>query len=134
MGLIIETPLLTELEYHLDEASSPQDLLEALTLCVQTDGVACLLVSLEWLFVYWDTTETVLMVEDMIKRQYALAEREIAQLKHLSCKPVKLITAYNCVQLFMVIKNLAVQLEPLCQCGLQVDWEAYQYDLEFAYC
>ena len=134
VGLIVETPLLTELEYRPDEASSPRELLEALTPRVQTDGVACLLVCLERLFVYWDMTEMVSMVGDMIERRYALAERVIAQLKHLSCKPVKLITAYDCVPPFMVVENLAVRLESLCRCGLQVDWEAYRYDLEFAYC
>ena len=120
IALIVETPLLTELEYHPDEESSPTALLEGLTPRVQGDGLECLLPCLERFLVYWDTAETVSMVGDMIEQRYALSERRIARLKHLSCKPVRLVPP----QLAMLVENLAVRLEPLCRCGLQVDWEA----------
>lgn len=134
VALLVEAPLLTELAYHPDEESSPRALLEALTPQTQGDVVDCLLPHLERFFVYWDTTETVKMVGDMIERRYALVERGIARLRHLSCKPVKMAMAYDCMPPYMLVENLAVRLEPLCRCGLQVDWEAYRYDLEFSYC
>lgn len=134
VALIVETPLLTELEYHPDEESSPKALLEALTPRVQGDVVECLLPRLERLFVYWDTTETVSKVGDMIEKRYALVERGIARLTHLSCKPVRVSFVYDCMPPHVLVENLAARLEPLCQCGLQVDWAAYRYELEFLYC
>ncbi|KAF8555193.1 hypothetical protein OG21DRAFT_940335 [Imleria badia] len=134
IALLVETPLLTELGYHPDEESSPRALLEGLTPRAQGEEVDCLLARLERFFVYWDTTETVKMVGDMIERRYALVERGIARLKHLSCKPVKMAMANDCMPPSMLVENLAARLEPLCRCGLQVDWEAYRYDLEFSYC
>lgn len=135
IALVVETPLLTELEYHPDEESPPKALLEALTPQAQGDGFECLLPCLERFFVYWDTTETVSMVGDMIEKRYALAEQGIVRLKYLSCKPVKLSIVYDCMPPHLVVENLAGRLEPLCRCGLlQVDWEAYRYDLEFLYC
>lgn len=135
IALIVETPLLTELEYHPDEEASPKVLLEALTPRMQGDVFECLLPCLERLFVYWDTTETVSMVGDMIEKRYALVERGIARLKYLSCKPVKISIVYDCLPPHLLVENLAARLEPLCRCGLlQVDWEAYRYDLEFLYC
>ena len=134
IALVAETPLLTELEYCPDEESSPRALLEALTPRVQGDVLECLLAHLERFFVYWDTTETVSMVGDMIEKRYALVERGIARLKHLSCKPVRISMAYDCMPSRVLVENLAARLEPLCQCGLQVEWEAYKYDLEFLYC
>jgi len=116
IALIVETPLLTELEY----LSSLRGLLEGLTPRVQGDVLECLLPCLERLFVYWDTAETVSMVGDMVEQRYALAERGIAQLKHLSCGPSKLITDRH-----VVVENLAARLEPLCRRGLEVDWEAH---------
>jgi hypothetical protein len=120
IALIVETPLLTELEYHPDEESSPRALLEGLTPRVQGDVLECLLPCLERLLVYWDTAETVSMVGDMIEQRYALSERGIARLKYLSCKPVRLVPPHVTI----VVENLAARLEPLCRCGLQVDWEA----------
>lgn len=134
IALIMETPLLTELEYRPDEESSPRTLVEALTPRVQGDVMQCLLPCLERFFVYWDTTETVSMVGDMIEERYGLVERGIARLKHLSCKPVRMSTMYDCMPPHMLAENLATRLEPFCQCGLQVDWEVYRYDLEFSYC
>ncbi|KAH0834134.1 hypothetical protein J3R83DRAFT_11424 [Lanmaoa asiatica] len=134
IALIVETPLLTELEYHPDEESSLKALLEALTPRVQGDELECLLPCLERYFVYWDTTETVSMVGDMIEKRYALVERGIARLRHLSCKPVRISIGYDCMSPHALVENLAVRLEPLCRCGLQVDWETYRYDLEFLYC
>ncbi|KAG9310890.1 hypothetical protein JVU11DRAFT_8748 [Chiua virens] len=134
IALIMETPLLTELEYHPDENSSPKALLRALTPRIQGDVVDCALPNLERLFVYWDTSETVSMVGDMIEQRYALVERGIARLRHLSCKPVKVSIVYDCMPTHLLVENLAARLEALCRCGLQVDWEAYRYDLEFLYC
>lgn len=134
IALVVETPLLTELEYHPDEESSPKVLLEALTPRVQGDVPECVLPCLERISVYWDTTETVSTVGNMIERRYALVERGIARLTHLSCKPAKMGIVYDCMPPHMLVENLAARLEPLCRCGLQVDWEAYRYDLEFSYC
>ena len=132
VGLIAETPLLTELEYHPDEESSPKALLAALT--PEGEGVGCLLPRLERLFVYWDTSETVSMVGDLIEKRYALVERGIAPLRYLSCKPVRMSIVYDCMTPLPLVENLAARLEPFCRRGLQVDWEAYRYDLEFLYC
>lgn len=135
IALVSETPLLTELEYHPDEESSPKEFLAALTPRVQGDTVECLLPRLERLFVYWDTTETVSMVGNMIEKRYALIDRGITQLKYLSCKPVKISIVYDCMPPNVLVENLAARLEPFCRSGwLQVDWEAYRYDLEFLYC
>ena len=120
VALIVETPLLTELEYHPDEEPSPRALLERLTPRVQGDVLECLLPCLEKFFVYWDTGETVSMVGDMVEQRYPLVERGIARLQHLSCKPVMLSMDQR-----VVVEDLAARLEPLCRRGLEVDWEAY---------
>ncbi|KAH7882727.1 hypothetical protein F5I97DRAFT_1931336 [Phlebopus sp. FC_14] len=147
VSLVSVTPLLTDLEFVLDDEVSPLPIVEALTPRTsgdENDGTgSCLLPSLERFIMYWDTSKTVSKVAEMVERRYAASARRnddaslggttptITRLKYLSCRPARIGGSYDYMPEHFMVQGLDQRLEEICREGLVLDWQLFRFDAQF---